>query len=244
MLGTAGILGIVIGFAFRDTLENYLAGVLMSLRQPFAPRDLVTIDGEAGTVISMTSRATILMTPEGNHLRLPNAKVFRAVILNYTRNPQRRFEFDVGIGVREDLLLARQLGLDRLAGLPGVLNNPPPSAFIVALGDSSVQMRYQAWVDQRTHDFWMVRSEGIRNVKLSLEAADLDMPEPTYRLLWASATSGAPAPDASPPQTTNRPEAGRAPPDTGARAELDAQIEQDQQLGGALNLLDQDAPRE
>jgi small conductance mechanosensitive channel len=140
VLGTAGIVGIIIGFAFKDTLENYLAGVLMSLRQPFAPRDLVEIDGAPGTVIALTSRATILMTPDGNHLRLPNAKVFRAAIVNYTRNPQRRFEFDVGIGVREDLLLARQLGIERLCQVDGVIASPAPTAFIVSLGDSSVQM--------------------------------------------------------------------------------------------------------
>ena len=82
MLGTAGVIGIALGFAFKDTLENYLAGVLMSLRQPFAPCDLVVIDGQEGTVVALTSRATVLMTPDGNHLRLPNALVFRSVMLN------------------------------------------------------------------------------------------------------------------------------------------------------------------
>ena len=62
VLGTAGVLGVVLGFAFKDTLENYLAGILMSLRQPFAPRDHVVIDGNEGFVVAMTSRATILFT--------------------------------------------------------------------------------------------------------------------------------------------------------------------------------------
>src|SRR5690606_21293403 len=77
VLGTAGVMGVALGFAFKDTLENYLAGILMSLRQPFAPRDHVVIDGNEGLIVAMTSRATILMTPDGNHLRLPNALVFR-----------------------------------------------------------------------------------------------------------------------------------------------------------------------
>ena len=67
-------------------------------RQPFRANDHVVIDSFEGRVIRLTSRATVLMTPDGNHLRLPNAMVFRSVILNYTRNPSRRFEFDVGIG--------------------------------------------------------------------------------------------------------------------------------------------------
>ncbi|HUG72004.1 MAG TPA: mechanosensitive ion channel family protein [Steroidobacteraceae bacterium] len=248
MLGTAGVLGIVIGLAFKDVLENYLAGVLMSFRQPFAPRDEVVIDGEAGTVMALTSRATILMTPDGNHLRLPNAKVFRAVILNYTRNPVRRFEFEVGIGVHEDLLQARTLGLDRLAQLNGVLENPPPSALILTLGDSSVHMSFRAWVDQRQHDFWMVRSEGIRSVKLALEAAGLDMPEPTYRLQWKGAQAGVAdaAISAGAPRPTRPPahDAGVPTPDTRARSDLEDQITRDQQQSDAPNLLDQSAPRE
>lgn len=248
MLGTAGVLGIVIGLAFRDVLEDYLAGVLMSFRQPFAPRDEVVIDGEAGTVMALTSRATILMTPDGNHLRLPNAKVFRAVILNYTRNPIRRFEFEVGIGVQEDLLQARAIGLDRLARLTGVLETPPPSALILTLGDSSVHMCFRAWVDQREHDFWMVRSEGIRSVKLALEAAGLDMPEPTYRLQWKGPQTGATgsADTAGAPRPTRAPvhHSDVATPDTRARSELEDQIARDQKPSDSPNLLDQSAPRE
>ncbi|PRD19431.1 UNVERIFIED_CONTAM: glyS, partial [Trichonephila clavipes] len=137
VLGTAGVLGVALGFAFKSTMENYLAGILMSLRQPFSPKDHVTIDGNEGIVVALTSRATILMTLDGNHLRLPNALVFSSVMLNYTRNPSRRFAFDVGIGVSEDLVRAQQIGVDVLRTLDGVQDTPPPRAYITALGDSN-----------------------------------------------------------------------------------------------------------
>lgn len=247
MLGTAGVVGIAIGFAFKDTLENYLAGVLMSFRQPFSPRDEVVIDGEAGTVIALTSRATILMTPDGNHLRLPNALVFRSIILNYTRNPSRRFEFDVGIGVQEDLICAQQIGIGELISLDGVLESPPPKSFIVSLGDSSVQLRFRGWVDQRERDFWMVRSEAIRKVKLALEAADMDMPEPTYRLQISAGAELLPGLPSAP--TQHKPTTPQAPseadaPDTRADFELEEQIDRDRQLSDSANLLDADAPKE
>ena len=244
MLGTAGIVGIAIGFAFKDTLENYLAGVLMSFRQPFSPRDEVVIDGEAGTVIALTSRATILMTPDGNHLRLPNAKVFRAVILNYTRNPNRRFEFDVGIGVQEDLIRAQKIGLDQLRRLSGVLHSPPPQALIVSLADSSVQLRFRGWVDQREHDFWLVRSEAIRLAKLALDDAGMDMPEPTYRV---QLHDGRAATEATAKALSKETAPRNAPTerlDTRARSELNEQIDRDQQQSDTANLLDADAPRE
>jgi small-conductance mechanosensitive channel len=250
MLGTAGVIGIALGFAFKETLENYLAGVLMSLRQPFAPRDLVVIDGHEGTVVALTSRATILMTPDGNHLRLPNALVFRSVMLNYTRNPSRRFEFDVGVGVQEDLIQAQVIGTEELQRLAGVMPNPPPRALIQTLGDSNVQLRFRGWVDQRTHDFWTVRSEAIRVVKLSLEAAGMDMPEPIYRVQLSEplvATHTTPArSDADTPKRARRTERGAPVPevDLGVNHELRQQIDQDRQASDQPNLLDPQAPRE
>ncbi|WP_374604657.1 mechanosensitive ion channel family protein [Arenimonas sp.] len=242
VLGTAGVLGVALGFAFKDILENYLAGLLMSLRQPFAPRDHVVIDGNEGVIVALTSRATILMTPDGNHLRLPNALVFRGVTLNYTRNPSRRFEFDVGIGVDEDLVHAQSLGVETLRGIEGLLTEPPPRAQIIGLGDSSVKVRYFGWVDQRSHDFGTVMGEAIRRVKLALERAGLDMPEPTYRVQISNKTdAGArPAPPSAPAtQTPLEP-----PVDTRARNDIDRQIDQEQRETAGENLLDPSAPRE
>ncbi|UTW06968.1 mechanosensitive ion channel family protein [Pseudomonas benzenivorans] len=241
VLGTAGVLGVALGFAFKETLENYLAGILMSLRQPFAPRDHVVIDGNEGLVIALTSRATILMTPDGNHLRLPNALVFRSVTLNYTRNPSRRFEFDVGLGGDQDLLLAQQLGIDRLRQLEGVMPSPPPRAFISALGDSNVQVRYHGWVDQRSHDFLMVKSEAMRQVTAALGEAGMDMPEPIYRLHvheQAQPPAEAAAPNRKPPPAT------AAQADTRVITDLVEQIDQEQRAHDAEDLLDPTAPKE
>lgn len=241
LLGTAGVLGVALGFAFKDILENYLAGILMSIRQPFAPRDHVVIDGNEGVVVALTSRATILMTLDGNHLRLPNALVFRSVTLNYTRNPSRRFEFEVGIGVQEDLACAMKIGTDELARIDGVGGEPPPRAFIAALGDSNVQVRFQAWVDQRSHDFLMVKSEAIRCVKLALEAAEMDLPEPIYRVQLTQAPAPALSTQgAAREERPARPEP--APPDTRAQRDIDSQIAREPRREN--DLLDPAAPRE
>lgn len=241
VVGTAGVLGVALGFAFKDILENYLAGILMSVRQLFAPRDHVVIDGNEGVVISMTARATILMTLDGNHLRLPNAMVFRSVTLNYTRNPRRRFEFDVGIGVNEDLLLAQSLGTDELSRVEGVLVTPPPRALIQSLGDSNVQVRFHGWVDQRTHDFLQVKSEAIRRTKTSLEAAGMDLPEPIYRV---QLTEPAAVPLSAPRGRAMPERVPTAGVDTRVTADLGAQIDSDPHLRDGQDLLDASAPRE
>ncbi|MGA7298087.1 MAG: mechanosensitive ion channel family protein [Rhodanobacteraceae bacterium] len=240
VLGTAGVLGVALGFAFKDILENYLAGILLSVRQPFAPRDHVVIDGNEGIVMALTSRATILMTLDGNHLRLPNALVFRGVTLNYTRNPRRRFEFDVGMGVNEDLVKAQRIGVAQLQSLEGILDTPPARAFIDALGDSNVVIRFHAWVDQRSHDFIQVKSESIRRVKLVLEEAGMDMPEPIYRVQLSERDDEGAAAEASRPAQVHE----STPPDLRPNTDIATQIERDTLTASDADLLDEDAPRE
>ncbi len=138
LLGAAGVLGLAVGFALRDTVENYIASLLLSLRQPFSAGDLITIDGREGRVVRLTSRATILITLDGNHLRVPNANVYKAVIVNYTRNPKRRFQFDVGVDTEQNLAAAQDLAARTLAQMEGVLGDPPPRCTVEQLGDSNV----------------------------------------------------------------------------------------------------------
>ncbi|UVI39742.1 mechanosensitive ion channel domain-containing protein [Qipengyuania spongiae] len=182
VLGGAGVVGIALGFAMRDTIENYVASLMLSLRQPFRANDWVLIDDLEGRVIRLTSRATILMTLDGNHLRIPNAQVFKAVITNFTTNPQRRFQFDLGVDADDDAVAARHLGRDTLAALDFVLAEPPPEARILEVGDSNVLIRFLGWVDQRETDWWKAQSRAIPAVKAALEDAGFGLPEPIYRL--------------------------------------------------------------
>lgn len=196
VLGTAGVLGVAIGFAFQDMAENSLASILLSLRQPFAPNDLVEIDGRQGRIVRLTSRATILLTLDGNHLRIPNATVFKATILNFTRNPERRFTFTVGIDTEEQIPRAQTLAVRTLASSPGVLASPPPSCLVETLGDSTVNLTVIGWVDQKASDYPKTRSEAIRRVKEAFDEARIVMPEPIYKVrLEGSAAATAPVPE-------------------------------------------------
>ncbi len=191
VLGGAGVIGIALGFAMRDTIENYVASLMLSLRQPFRANDHVVIDTMEGRVIRLTSRATVLMTLDGNHLRIPNSTVFKAVITNYTRNPHRRFEFELGIDAEDNVGEARQLGVKVLRGLDFVLDNPEPSARVQQVGDSNIVIKFLGWIDQTQTDWFKARSEAIPAVKDALECAGFALPEPIYRLRF---DAGAPLP--------------------------------------------------
>jgi small conductance mechanosensitive channel len=237
VLGAAGLVGLAVGFAFKDLVENYIASILLSLRQPFAPNDHIVVDGHEGLVVSMNSRATVLMTPDGNHLRIPNSTVFKSVMLNYTRNPQRRFRFEVGVGVNEDLARAQQLGIEVLRGMAGVLAEPEPQALVKTLADSSVVVEFFGWVDQSKASFNKVRSEAVRLLKTRFDAAGIDMPEPTYRVLRVRPASESKQPSASEVPT----QAAQA--DVTVENDVTGQIEAER-AAGVDDLLRRDAPKE
>ena len=182
VMGAAGLAGLALGFAFKNIVENYLAGVLLSTRNPFEIGDAVEIDGQTGKVARLTSRDTVLVTLDGNHLRIPNAKVMNSVLLNYSRNPLRRFDFYVGVSTEFDLTEVKRIAMETLKENPAVLDDPAPMVAIDSLGDSAIQVRLFAWLDQSKHSFLKVKSESIRLIKEAFDEAGIEMPEPIYRV--------------------------------------------------------------
>lgn len=182
VLGAAGVVGLALGFAVRDTVENFIASVLLSLRQPFRPNDFVDIQGDLGTVARLTSRATILISPEGNHIRIPNATVYKGRIINYTRDPQRRFAFDLGVDADADLAAALATAVDALKAQAFILSDPEVGAWVSEVGDSNVLLTFTGWVNQEEVNFAKARGEAIRTAKTALETAGFGLPEPIYRV--------------------------------------------------------------
>ena len=138
ILGGTGLLGIILGIAFRDITENFLASIFLSIQNPFNIGDLVEINNVLGFVQRMTTRSTILMTLAGNHVQIPNATVYKNIIHNYTSNPNRRIDFLVGIGYDDSISLAQETIRDVLQEHPAVLNDPEQLVLVDALGSSTV----------------------------------------------------------------------------------------------------------
>ena len=249
-LGAAGFIGLAVGFAVRDTIENYIASIMLSIRQPFRPNDHVVIDDKEGRVLRLTSRATILMTLDGNHLRIPNATVFKAVILNYTRNPKRRFDFELGVDADDDPLAAIETGLATLKSHDFVLDDPAPFACIQQVGDSNIVILYAGWVDQEKTSYMQARSVALASVKTALEAAGFALPEPIYRLRFdngaamnISEATSQPAAETAPPKPISRPQAdiSTMQPEEDIERQVDAERRSD---GNEEDLLSKQAPIE
>ncbi|MCV6824861.1 MULTISPECIES: mechanosensitive ion channel family protein [Halocynthiibacter] len=193
VLGGAGVLGIVIGFAFRDIAENFLASLLLSLRQPFRRGDLVNVDGRQGVIHSMNTRSTVLVSPEGNHIQIPNATVFKSTIENFSASPQRRGEFDVGIGYDAAISEAQEIVLKELLAHEAISTDPEPMVLAEALGASTVSLRVYYWFDGANVSALKIKSVLMRRVKKALLDAGISMPDEAREIIFPEGVPFTPA---------------------------------------------------
>ena len=184
VLGGAGLGGLVLGFAFRNIAENFLASVLLSMSQPFRPGDVVEIGEELGVVQKVTTRGTWLMSLDGNHIQIPNGTVYTSVIRNVTANPNQRLNFVVGMDYEDSVAEAQTVILAALRAHPAVLSDPEPLVLADELGASTVNMKVYFWTDGVANSPLKVRSSVIRAVKRAVMDNGLTMPDEAREVIF------------------------------------------------------------
>ena len=185
LIKVLGIGGIAIGFAFRDILQNFMAGIILLLHEPFRLGDQIKIDDFEGTVEAIESRATIIKTYDARRVVIPNSEVFTKSLTVNTAYDSRRAEHIVGIGYSDDIETAKRLILDALMKVEGVLPDPPPDALATELADFSVQILVRYWVSPPEHQKMLqIQDRVIPAIKETLNQAGIDMPYPTSQILF------------------------------------------------------------
>lgn len=182
ILGGTGLIGIILGIAFRDITENLLASIFLSVQKPFKNDDLIEVTGITGYVQGLTIRATILMTLDGHEVQLPNAMVYKNAILNFTSNPNWRESFVVGIGYNESIANAQSIALAVLHKHRAVLSEPEPAILVEELAVSTINLRIFFWIDGREYNWRKVRSSVIRLIKSAFQQANISMPAQVIEL--------------------------------------------------------------
>lgn len=206
ILGGAGVFGIVVGFAFRDIAENFLASILLSMRRPFRVGDFLDVGGKMGVVQSMNTRSTILVSLEGNHIQIPNATVFKSTIVNYSAAPKRRETLDVGIGYDAPISDVQGILLDVLKRHEAVLGEPEPVVLVESLGVSTVNLKAYFWFDGHAVSSLKLTSSLLRLMKTTLLDAGVSMPDAAREIVFPEGVPlvgvepSAPAPPTAPPR--------------------------------------------
>ncbi|MFP3854511.1 MAG: mechanosensitive ion channel family protein [Anaerolineales bacterium] len=183
-----GIGGVAIGFAFRDIVQNFLAGILILLTQPFRINDQIIVGDYEGTVEDIQTRATYIKTYDGRRVVIPNSDLFTQSVIVNTAFPIRRIEQEVGIGYGDDIDQARRVILSALDQLDGVLKDPAPDIRVGALADFAVMLRLRWWSESRRSDVVILEDQVLSLVKVQLSQAGIDLPFPTHHILFHDQT--------------------------------------------------------
>ena len=184
VVGGTGVLGLVLGFAFRDIAENFLASVLISLQRPFRYGDTIEVDGHLGVVQRVTPRGTILMDFEGNYIQIANAQVYKSTIKNFTANPNVRQDFVVGVGYDAGVAHAQEVAMGIIAGHSAVLEDPKPMVLVEELASATVNLRIYFWVNGAKHSKVKVRSALMRMILRALEEEGVSMPDDAREVIF------------------------------------------------------------
>ncbi len=170
LLAGGGITAVVLGFAFREIGENFLAGLFLALSRPFNIDDFIKTEDIEGEVRDIQLRYTHLRTDDGRDVYVPSSQLFNKAVTNFTKDGLRRISFSVGIDYTNDSLAATKLLAEAIKNIKGVLHEPPSNAYILSLAPQYVEIMVYFWVDyfNKSDPVLDIRNQVINTCRLLL----------------------------------------------------------------------------
>jgi len=179
ILGAATISSVVIGFAFKDIAENFLAGVIMAFNRPFRIGDIIKTTDVEGKITGLSLRDTHIKTFDGKDVYVPNGQIIKNPLYNYTIDGFLRKSFVIGLDYGTDIDAARRMISDTLMHIPGILKEDKmPLTLIKEFGASTINIDVQFWLDtfDKKHSATEIRSQAMKQVLNKLEAEGINLP--------------------------------------------------------------------
>ena len=167
---------LAIGLALQSSLSNFASGLMLVAFRPFTQGHFIETAGTSGTVTHVGIFNTELVTPDNRHIVVPNSQITSSSITNYSAHETRRIDLLIGVHYDDDLKVARETMASVLDQHDKVLDEPAPQILIMELADSAVNIAARPWV--KAEDYWVVRSELLEQIKVSLEKAGCSIPYP------------------------------------------------------------------
>nr|WP_241696110.1 mechanosensitive ion channel domain-containing protein [Solimonas terrae] len=175
-----GGMAIAVGMALQGQLSSFASGVLLIVFRPFRAGDFVQIGGTMGTVEQLKIVITVLKSPDGQEVTLPNSSVWGNTITNFSIRPVRRVDLAVGIGYGADLRKAKAILETLLAEEPRFVDEPARTVHCTNLGESSVDFAVRGWT--KGGDWWDTRCAMIEKIKLRFDEEGIEIPFPQMDL--------------------------------------------------------------
>ncbi|MFB6310992.1 MAG: mechanosensitive ion channel family protein [Salinirussus sp.] len=191
LLVGAGFIGIVVGFAARQTLGSLIAGLVLMFSRPFTIGDWVVIGGQEGIVTDITIVNTRLENFDGEFLIIPNDRVANEAITNRSRKGHYRIRLEVGVDYATDPDRARDVALEAMDDLDAIEPAPPPQAILTEFGDSAVLIELRFWIDRPTPPrMWQATNAVVEAVHEAFDREGIKIPFPQRELSGRAETGG------------------------------------------------------
>ncbi|MFB6105788.1 MAG: mechanosensitive ion channel family protein [Halobacteriaceae archaeon] len=187
----AGVLGIVVGLAARQTLGAVLAGFVVLFSRPFEIGDWVEIGDNEGIVTDITIVNTRLQTFDGEYVMLPNDIVSSEEVVNRSRKGRLRLTVEVGVDYASDVDRAVEVAREAMRDVDPILAVPQPEVVAAEFGDSAVLLRLRFWIDNPSaRRKWRAKSAVVRAVKGAFDREGIKIPFPQRELTGRAETGG------------------------------------------------------
>ena len=185
MLAALGLGSVAVGFAFKDVFENFLAGILIMLREPMRIGDFIECGEVEGKIEKITIRDTYVRKTDDELILVPNAYLFKNPVQILTDSDLRRFEITAGVGYGEDIDKCRDIIADAVKGLEGISSDKPIQVFAKEFGDSSVNYSVRWWAASKPIDMHETRDRVVAAIKRKLDENNIEIPFPYRTLTFA-----------------------------------------------------------
>ncbi len=177
----AGAFGV--GFALKDIIMNFLAGVLLLASKHYSIGDIIKVGDIMGKIVEIQTRATIIKNFDGTQVLVPNSTLFKNAVTNYTSNPFRRVSVEVGVEYGTDLKKAMEACLKAVKESKGILIDPKPSVAVTGFGDSSINLKVNGWVES-SKGIKKPKTEMIINIAKEFKSANIGIPFPITTIMF------------------------------------------------------------
>lgn len=174
-----GAIGVGIGLGMQTIANNFISGLILLVERPIRVRDWVSIADAEGEVTNMGFRSVTVTTWDHKEVMIPNADLVSQPFVNWTRSDQvLRIMVQIGISYDDDPRHAQQVIEAAMRAHPGVLKDPPPRAYMIGYGPSSLDFQVQCYIDLQKSKFLDSRSELLMSIWEALRKAGITVPYP------------------------------------------------------------------
>nr|WP_319512622.1 mechanosensitive ion channel family protein [uncultured Draconibacterium sp.] len=184
--GAAGVIGLVVGVASQTSIGNIVSGFFLVGEKSFEIGDVIKVGDKAGVVFSIDLLSIKIRTFDNQLLRIPNQTIISTELINVTRFPIRRLDFNVSVAYKEDLAKVKTLLEEVAKANPLSLDEPEPLIVFKDFGASGIDILLGVWFEKQ--NYLKVKNSIFQEIKARFDAEGIEIPFPHVTLYTGEAT--------------------------------------------------------